>query len=262
MIRFDIDGAVAVITIDRPEARNALDPPHVLELARAWDRLRDDPTLRCGVVTGAGGTFSAGMDLKTTIPVAAALARRQRIPPDVFEALRRAADALLAGYDLRKPLIAAVDGPCLAGGADMLLATDIRYCSPQATFNWAEVALGLFPRGNATVLLPRQVSWAHAMDLLLTGRTIDAEAALRIGLVNEIVENPPARALETARLIAANAPLAVAATKRAIREQWALDLPAAYANQSGIAGELMKTDDAREGARAFAERRPPRFTGR
>ena len=262
MIRFDIDGAVAVITIDRPAARNALDPPHILDLARAWDRLRDDPALRCGVVTGAGGTFSAGMDLKTTIPASAALARRERIPPDVFEALRRAADALLAGYDLRKPLVAAVDGPCLAGGADMLLATDVRYCSPRATFNWAEVALGLFPRGNATVLLPRQVGWVHAMDLLLTGRTIGADAALRIALVNAVVEDPLARALETARLIAANAPRAVAATKRAVREQWAMDLPAAYANQSRIAGELMKTEDAVEGARAFTERRPPRFTGR
>ena len=93
MIRVEIDGAVAVITIDRPEARNALDPPHILDLARAWDRLRDDPALRCGVITGAAGTFSAGMDLKKTIPAAAALARRERIPSEVFEALRRAADA-------------------------------------------------------------------------------------------------------------------------------------------------------------------------
>ena len=144
----------------------------------------------------------------------------------------------------------------------MLLAIDVRYCSPRATFNWAEVALGLFPRRNATVLLPRQVGWVHAMDLLLTGRTIGAEDARRIGLINEIVEDPLARALESARLIAANAPLAVAGTKRAVREQWALDLPAAYANQSRIAGALMKTEDALEGARAFAERRPPRFTGR
>jgi len=262
MIRVEIDGAVAVITIDRPEARNALDPPHILDLARAWDRLRDDPALRCGVITGAAGTFSAGMDLKKTIPAAAALARRERIPSEVFEALRRAADALLAGYDVGKPLVAAVDGPCLAGGADMLLATDVRYCSPRATFNWAEVALGLFPRGNATVLLTRQVGWVHAMDLLLTGRTIDADAAFRIGLVNELVDDPLARALDTARLIAANAPLAVAGTRRAVREQWAMDLPAAYANQSRIAGQVMKSEDAAEGARAFTERRPPRFRGR
>src|SRR5207244_5819121 len=110
------------------------------------------------------------------------------------------------GYELQKPLVAAVEGHCLAGGADMLLATDVRYCSPHATFNWAEVALGLFPRGNATVLLPRQVSWVHAMDLLLTGRTVDAEAARRIGLVNEDVENTLARALANARLITDNAP--------------------------------------------------------
>ena len=262
MIRVEIDGAVAVITIDRPEARNALDPPHILDLARAWDRLRDDPALRGGVITGTAGTFSAGMDLKKTIPAAAALARRERIPSEVFEALRRAADALLAGYDVGKPLVAAVDGPCLAGGADMLLATDVRYCSPRATFNWAEVALGLFPRGNATVLLTRQVGWVHAMDLLLTGRTIDADAAFRIGLVNEVVDYPLARALDTARLIAANAPLAVAGTRRAVREQWAMDLPAAYANQSRIAGQVMKSEDAAEGARAFTERRPPRFRGR
>src|SRR3989442_1366759 len=125
--RPDSGGAAAVTTTPPPDPPTAPAPPHLLELARAWDRLRDDPALRCGVVTGAGGAFSAGMDLKTTIPPAAALARRERIPPDVFEALRRAADALLAGYDLHKPLIAAVDGPCLARGADMLIATDLRY---------------------------------------------------------------------------------------------------------------------------------------
>jgi enoyl-CoA hydratase len=262
VIRLDVDGAIAVVTIDRPEARNSLDPPHILDLARAWDRIRDDPAIRCGVVTGAGDTFSAGMDLKKTIPAAAALARRERIPPETFEALRRAADALLAGYDIAKPMVAAIDGPCLAGGADMVIATDVRYASPRATFNWSEVALGLFPRGNATVLLPRQIGWVHALDLLLTGRTIDAAEARRIGLVNDVVDDPLARALETARAIAANAPLAVLGTKRALREQWAMDLPAAYAHQQRLANELMKSADASEGARAFAERRPPRFEGR
>ena len=262
MIRFEIDDAVAVVTIDRPEARNALDPPHILELAAAWDRIRDDPAIRCAVVTGAGGTFSAGMDLKKTIPVAAARARGERIPDDAFEALRRAADALLAGYDVVKPLVAAIDGPCLGGGADMVLSTDVRYASARATFNWSEVALGLFPRGNATVLLPRQIGWVHAQDLLLTGRTIDAQEACRIGLVNEIVDDPLARAVATARAIAANAPLAVLATKRALREQWAMDLPTAYAHQQRLANELMASADVAEGARAFAERRPPRFTGR
>lgn len=262
MIRLDLDGPIAVVTIDRPEARNALDPPHILDLARAWDRIRDDDAIRCGVVTGAGGTFSAGMDLKRTIPVAAALARGERIAPRDFEALRRAADALLADYDIGKPLIAAVDGPCLAGGADMLLAMDVRFASPRASFNWSEVALGLFPRGNATVLLPRQIGWVHAMDLLLTGRTIDAAHAAEVGLVNAVVTDPLAQAVGIARRIAANSPLAVAGTRRAIREQWAMDLPGAYRNQARIAGELMKSEDAREGARAFAERRPPRFVGR
>ncbi len=262
MIRFDTDGPVATITIDRPEARNALDPEHILALAAAWDRLRDDAALRCGIITGAGGTFSAGMDLKKTIPAAAALARRERIPPETFEALRRAADALLAGYDVGKPLVAAIAGPCLAGGADMMLATDVRWASRDATFNWSEVALGLFPRGNATVLLPRQIGWVHANDLLLTGRTIDAGLACRIGLVNGLVDDPLAAARETAHLIARNAPLAVAATRRTMRDVWAMDLAAAYAHQQQVANGLMRTADATEGARAFAERRPPRFTGR
>src|SRR2546429_7004361 len=130
VIRFDIDGAVAVITIDRPAARNALDPPHILELARAWDRLRDDPGLRCGVVTGAGGAFSAGMDLKATIPAAAALPRRERIPPDLFGALRRAADALPAGYEPQQPLVAAGRGHYLAGGAGLPPAAAAPHRSP------------------------------------------------------------------------------------------------------------------------------------
>ncbi len=146
----------------------------------------------------------------------------------------------------------------------MMLASELRYAVPQATFALEEVALGLYPTGNATVLLPRQIPWVHANELLLTARPISAEHALEIGLVNELVE-PGAlldRALETADVIAANAPLAVRETRRGVRELWGLSLEQGYERQEQIGGALRKTEDAAEAARAFAEKRRPVWKGR
>ena len=148
-------------------------------------------------MTGAGErAFCAGMDMASTIPAAQRLARGERIAPAEFEGLRNVATALLAGFDLGKPLVAAVNGHARAGGLDLLLAAEIRYAVPHATFALEEVALGLYPTGNATVLLPRQIGWVHAHELLLTARPIDAERARAIGLVNELVE--PRRAAASA----------------------------------------------------------------
>jgi enoyl-CoA hydratase len=174
------------------------------------------------------------------------------------------ATATLAGFDLGKPLVAAVNGHARAGGFDLLLAAELRFAVPHATFALEEVALGLYPTGNATVLLPRQIPWVHAHELLLTGAPIDAERAARIGLVNRVVE--PERLLETALAaagtIAANAPLAVRATRAGVRELLALPLDEAWRRQEELGRPLRRSEDAREAQRAFVERRPPRFRGR
>jgi enoyl-CoA hydratase/carnithine racemase len=256
---------VALVTIDRPERANSLDPPTLRELAAAWRRIADDAEIRCAVLTGAGDrVFCAGMDMHTTIPASQRLARGERVTPEDFEGLRSVATALLAGFDLRTPLVCAVNGHARAGGLDLLLASEIRYAVPSATFALEEVALGLYPTGNSTVLLPRQIPWVHAAELLLGARPIDAARALRIGLVNELVE--PAellpRALATADAIAANAPLAVRETRRGLRELLHLSLEEAYARQEELGAPLRRSEDAAEGARAFAEKRRPVWKGR
>jgi enoyl-CoA hydratase/carnithine racemase len=256
---------VALVTIDRPKRANALDPATLRELAAAWRRIADDAEIRCAVLTGAGSrVFCSGMDMRETIPASQRLARGERVPDDVFEGLRSVATALLAGFDLRTPLVCAVNGHARAGGFDLMLASEIRYAVPFATFALEEVALGLYPTGNSTVLLPRQIGWVHAHDLLLTARPIDAERAAAIGLVNEVVaaEELLPRALATADAIAANAPLAVAETRRGVREILHLPLDEAYRRQEAIGAPLRRSEDAREGARAFADGRSPSWKGR
>jgi enoyl-CoA hydratase/carnithine racemase len=263
-LREDAPG-VALVTIDRPERANALDPPSLRALAAAWRRIAEDPGVRCAVLTGAGDrVFCAGMDMRSTIPASQKLARGERIDPEDFEGLRDAATAVLAGFDLGKPLVVAVNGHCRAVGLDLMLASELRYAVPHATFALEEVARGLYPTGNATVLLPRQVGWVHAMELLLTARPIDAARAAAIGLVNELVEADAllARALAAARAIAGNAPLAVRETRRGVRELLGLPLAEAYRRQEELGRPLRRSEDAAEGARAFAERRPPVWKGR
>jgi enoyl-CoA hydratase len=256
---------VALVTIDRPEQANALDPRTLIELASVWRRIADDREIRCAIVTGTGDrVFCAGMDMKTTIPASQRLARGESVDEESMEGLRSVATALLAGFDVKTPLVAAVNGHARAGGFDLLLACEIRFAVPNATFALEEVALGLYPTGNATVLLPRQIPWVHAHELLLAARPINAERALAIGLVNEIVprERLLARAFECADAIAGNAPLAVRETRRGVREILHLSLADAYRRQEQIGRELRKSDDAREAQRAFVEKRKPRWTGR
>ena len=256
---------VALVTLDRPEKANALDPALLAALAAAWREIAADRELRCAVVTGAGPrVFCAGMDMQETIRASQQLARGERIAPEAFEGLRQVQTALLAGFDLGKPLVAAVNGHARAGGFDLLLACELRVAVPHATFALEEVALGLYPTGNATVLLPRQIGWVGAHELLLTAKPIGAERALALGLLNRVVA--PAglmdAAFELADAIAANAPLAVRETRRGVREILALPLDEAYRRQEEIGRPLRKTDDAREAQRAFVEKRKPRFSGR
>jgi enoyl-CoA hydratase len=204
------------------------------------------------------------MDMKTTIPASQALARGERIDPADFEGLRAAGRATLVEEPLRVPLVAAVNGHARAGGFDLMLASQLRYAAPHATFALEEVALGLYPTGQATVALPRQIAAVHAAELLYTAQPIDARRALEMGLINEIVaaERLLDRALDTARQIARNAPLAVEATLRGVRQLEGMPLEEAYPAQEAFGRPLRKTADAREAQRAFVERREPIFRRR
>ncbi|HUI27133.1 MAG TPA: enoyl-CoA hydratase-related protein [Candidatus Kryptonia bacterium] len=256
---------VALVTIDRAARANSLDPPTLRQLADAWRRIADDPEIRCAVLTGAGDrVFCSGMDMTTTIPAAQRLARGERVDDETFEGLRSVATALLAGFDLQTPLICAINGHARAGGFDLMLASEIRYAVPHATFALEEVALGLYPTGNATVLLPRQIGWVHAHELLLTARPIGAERACTIGLINRIVQSADLlpTALATADAIAGNAPLAVRETRQGVRELLHQSLADAYRRQEEIGRPLRRTKNAREAQRAFVEKRKPLWRGR
>jgi enoyl-CoA hydratase len=266
-VRFELPAAhpgVALVTIDRAESANALDPETLHALASAWRRIAASSEIRCAVLTGAGSrAFCAGMDMRLTIPAAQRLARGETVSPQEFEGLRSVGTALLAGFDLGTPLICAINGHARAGGFDLMLAAELRIAVPEATFALEEVALGLYPTGNATVLLPRQIPWVHAFELLLLAKPISATRALEIGLLNRLVE--PAELLPTALgladTIAANAPLAVRATRQGVRELLALPLSEAYRRQEEIGRPLRATRDAAEAQRAFLEKRRPQFQG-
>lgn len=255
---------IALVTIDRPDRANALDPETLRDLANAWKRINEDDEIRAAVLTGAGDrVFCSGMDMTRTIPASQALARGEQIDPADFEGLRAASQATLVKTQLRVPLIAAINGHARAGGFDLILGTELRYAVPEATFALEEVALGLYPTGQATVALPRQIDAVHANHLLYTAEPIDAEHALRIGLINELVPSDRLmeRVFEVADQIAANAPLAVRATLAGVRELEGMSLENAYSRQEELGKPLRKTADAREAQRAFVEKRSPRFTG-
>ncbi len=180
---------VAVVTIDRPDRANALDPESLRDLASHWRRINEDEAIRAAILTGAGErVFCAGMDMRKTIPISQALARGERIDPTDFEGLRAVGHATLVKEPLRVPLIAAVNGHARAGGFDLMLAAQIRFAVPGATFCLEEVALGLYPTGQATVLLPRQIPAVHAAELIYTAQPNDAEMALAIGHHNAILD--------------------------------------------------------------------------
>ena len=262
-IRYDKrDDHVVVITIDRPEARNALDLHHFRDLARAWKDFRYDDDAWLAIVTGVPGAFMAGADLKTYIPQITALAD-QIAAGEVAEIdgcrLDDGTRAVLRDVRLYKPIIAAVDGPCVAGGMEMLGGVDIRLATPRATFGVMEPKRGLFAGGGTTARLPRQLAYPAAMEFLLTAEAFPASRALELGLINEIVASDEllARADEWAARICVNAPLAVQATKESVLRGLAGTLDEAYGIEQELSQRIFATDDAREGPRAFTEKRPP-----
>lgn len=267
-IHYDLgDDHVALITIDRPETRNALDMYHFRDLAAAWRRFKDEDEAWVAIVTGVEGAFMAGADLKTYIPQITEL-HTKIASGEVTEIdgcrLSDGTRAVLRNTKIYKPIIAAVGGPCVAGGMEMLGGVDLRIATPDATFGVMEPKRGLFAGGGTTVRLPRQLAFPAAMEFLLTAEAFPASRALEVGLLNEIVE--PDRLLDRARewahRITANAPLAVQATKESVLRGLALDLEAAYKMEEELSGVVFSSEDAKEGPRAFAEKRPPQWTGR
>jgi enoyl-CoA hydratase len=253
------DGRIVTITINRPETRNSLDMAHFRDLARAWGAFRDDPGAWVAVITGVGPDFCTGADLKAFIPELTG-----ELPqPEGWDAAD-AVHAVLHRYPIYKPIVAAVNGVCVAGGFEMLGSTDIRVAVPNARFAVMEPKRGLFAGGGSTVRLPRQMPYPFAMELLLTADMVDAERALAMGLINRVVAQDKLMdtAYDYADRIAANAPLAVWATKQSAVEGLALDLQSAYDNETQHSDRIFATEDAKEGPRAFAEKRQPRWQAR
>ncbi|AXK86732.1 crotonase/enoyl-CoA hydratase family protein [Nocardia farcinica] len=248
---------VLIVTMNRPEARNALSGEMMAIMKDAWDQVDNDPDIRAAILTGAGGAFCAGADLK---------AMTSTHPGDQFSGggwdLSRI-EALLKGRRLTKPLIAAVEGPAIAGGTEILQGTDIRVAGESAKFGVSEARWGLFPLGGSAVRLVRQIPYTVAADILLTGRHISAAEAKEIGLIGHVVPDGTAldKALELAAQIAANGPLAVQAILRTIRETEGMHEEEAFKIDAELGTAVFKSADAKEGPRAFAEKRKPNFTG-
>jgi len=251
-----VEDGIATITMNRPERLNAMDAAHYQALSDAWIMVRDDPEIRVAIITGAGErSFTTGADLKSFIPAL----------PSVAELLLTQAGQLLnRGLEVWKPVIAAVNGYCVGGGMTLMLAADIRVAAEHATFGVAEVKRGVFPANGGTQRIVHQLPHAIAMELLLTGDSIDAATAARWGLVNKVVPaaDVMTTALAYAKRIAANAPLAVQAAKELAIRSMDVDLATGLRFEQLMLRILQGTDDVREGTTAFAEKRPPRFTGR
>jgi enoyl-CoA hydratase len=243
--------------MNRPEAKNALSGEMMDIMREAWDRVNSDDSVRVAILTGAGGAFCAGADLK---------AMSSSHPGDSFEGGGwdlSVIKPLLKGFRLSKPLIAAVEGPAIAGGTEILQATDIRVAGESARFGVSEPRWGLYPLGGSAVRLPRQIPYTVAVDLLLTGRHIKAPEAKEIGLVGHVVPDGTAldRAREIADMIAANGPLAVQAILRTIRDTEGMHEEDAFKLDAKVGAPVFSSNDAKEGPRAFAEKRAPVFTG-
>jgi enoyl-CoA hydratase len=240
---------ILIVTLNRPEAKNAVNGALAEQVAAAMDLLDSDASLRVGIITGAGGTFCSGMDLKGFLR-----GERPFVPGRGFAGLTESPP--------QKPLIAAVDGYALAGGFEIMLTCDLVVANSQAKFGIPEAKRGLAAAAGGLVRLPRQISPRLAMELALTGDFIAAGRAYDIGLINRVTDGPALdEALKLAASITANGPLAVAASKRVISQSRDWDEADMWKKQGESLGNLFMSNDAREGAAAFAEKRPPNWTG-
>ncbi len=265
-LTFEKHDHIAYITLNRPEVYNAINPEMMVRLAEAWIEYNEDDELRAAIITGAGEkSFCAGADLKRLIP----LITGARQPEDEWDNRLRsdaslARTALIRGYPLYKPVISAINGYCLAAGTELVQGTDIRIAAEHATIGLTEVQRGIVPAGGGLSRLPRQVPYAKAMEILLVGDSISAEEARLIGFVNYVVPQSElmAKAEEFATKLAANGPFAVRKAKEAVLRMTGLPPKEANQIENAVIAEVMSSEDAREGPRAFAEKRPPEYKGR
>jgi len=258
---FEVRDHIAYLTLNRPQVHNSINPELMVQLAEAWERVNADDDIRTAIVTGAGDkAFCAGADLGRLIP----LTTGARQPEDdwdnkILANKHYAGASLLRGYDVYKPIIAAVNG-----GMELMLATDIRVAAEHSSFGLQEVKWALIPAGGSLPRLPRQMPFCEAMEILLTGNRINAEKAWRLGLINYVL--PAAQVMdkaeELASTIAANGPLAVRKIKEAVLRCSGISLDEGFKIENTIAREVFSSDDAREGPRAFLEKRKPTYTGR
>jgi enoyl-CoA hydratase len=248
---FRVEGEVAIVTINRPTARNAIDRETALAVADAVSVINRDDTIRVAILTGAGGHFCAGMDLKAFLR-----GEVVRLPEGGFAGFAQAR--------LEKPYIAAVEGYALAGGFEMALACDMIVASEAARFGLSEVKRGLVANAGGLVRLPRQIPIKIASEIVLTGEMAPAALLAAHGLINRIT--PPGQALgtalEIARIIAANGPLAVEVSRRVLNESLGWPEDEVFDRQFAITAPVFQSEDAREGAAAFAEKRAPVWRGR
>lgn len=257
------DGKILIVTLNRPEAKNALSPAMLVGMYRAWRRLDEDDSLMCAILTGKGDTFCAGMDLKQgpeggDDPDTKMIQELMKDVPDLHW------QALLRHNQPMKPLLLAIEGYALAGGTEILQGTDIRVGAEDAIFGVTEAKRGLFPLGGSSVRLRRQISYCQAAEILLTARHVSAAEALNYGLINHVV--PKGQALQKAREIALdickNGPLSLKALMKMLREVDGSILESeALETELEVGGPIFATEDAREGMKAFKEKREAQFKG-
>lgn len=254
-IDFDLNDGVALITINRPERANALDAEHYAALSAAWARVRDDDAVRAAVITGAGDrVFSAGADLKSWVG-------RERKLSDHW--LTQKDPLLNRGMEIWKPVICAINGACVGGGMTLMLATDLRVAVKGARFGLAEVKRGIIAANGGTQRIIKQLPYAVAMEMLLLGEEIDAETALRWGLINRVVERDEliSTAIGFAARISRNAPLAVQAAKELAVRSYELPLADGLRLEQFVNLVLHSTEDTKRAKQAFAAKRKPDFEG-
>lgn len=259
-------GHILTLTMNRPEARNALSPELCCRLADAYREFAEDDNLRVMVLTGAGDkAFCSGGDLALTLPLlTGARSPENNWDHQILNDPQIMNTSVLRHFDVDKPIIAAINGACLAGGMETMLASDIRISTRTAKFGLPEAKRGLIPFAGSLVRLPRQLPHAVAMEILLTGDLVNAERAHSLGLINHITEaeNVLPMAMAMAERIAANAPIALREIKRTIRLASGSSFAEGFALEDQAKSIVMATEDAREGPLSFMEKRPARFVGR
>lgn len=253
---------IAKITINRPEVRNALDFEAIEALNKAWIDFRDDPNLWVAIITGAGDkAFSAGADVRKIGEFYSKLSSAERLEMAEKEP---GLGGITRNLEIWKPIIAAINGYCLAGGMEIALACDIRIASENTVFGLTEARLGIMPGAGGTQRLPRLILLAKALEMMLLAERIDAQEALKIGLVNKVVplsELMPT-AMETAQTICERGPLAVRAIKKAVLRGLEMPLREGLLLEQYLAEPLRQSEDAKEGIKAFIEKRKPEFKGK